>query len=150
MAALNGGRSRVSKKTNQAFFDTYIAIDKMCCEKFGIDKYGITEYITRLNNARFAPNREQVLPTLVKYRNLRNSLAHDEGAMKTSADIQKSDVKWLRSFEKQLKKKRDPMSAYLKKAYRHKRLRRLRKILIATLIAAALAAAAYGVYRFVL
>ncbi len=140
----------VSKKNNEAFFETYIAIDKMCCEKFGIEKYGITEYITRLNSTRFAPKREDVLPTLVKYRNLRNTLAHDEAALKSSNDITKNDVKWLRDFEKQIKKKRDPLSAYLRKAYRHRRLRKLRKILFITLGALAVAAIAYLVIKFAL
>ncbi len=140
----------MGKKTNQAFFDTYIAIDKLCCEKFGIEKYGITEYITRLNSTRFAPKRDEVLPSLVKYRNLRNNLAHEEVLTKASNDVQKADVKWLKAFEKQLKKKRDPLSAYLKRAYRHKRLRRLRKIFIVLLIIALIAAAAYGVFAFII
>ena len=103
---------------------------------------GVTEYITRLNNARFAPMRDDVLPRLVKYRNVRNSFAHDESALTDSADISKTDVKWLKSFVKELEKKRDPLSLYLRKARRHARLRRARKYIIAALLGIAAIAAA--------
>ena len=140
----------MSKKINEAFFETYKSVDKICCEKFGIEKFGVTEYILKLNKARFAPMRDEVLPALVKYRNLRNSLAHDEGSLKEMGDITKADIKWLKSFEKQLQKKKDPISVYLRKAYRHRRLRKLRKILLILLPIAAVAVAAYFVITYLL
>ena len=58
------------KKINEAFYAGYIELDRDCCEKFGVSSGGVTEYINRLNNARFAPGRDDVLPRLVRYRNL--------------------------------------------------------------------------------
>lgn len=132
----------MSKKINEAFLEDYMTLDTLCCKKLGSSKMGVTEYITRLNNARFAPSRDEVLPRLVKYRNMRNSLAHDAGALSSSSDITKTDLKWLRLFIKTLEKKKDPLSLYLRKARRHAKLRRARKtILIALFTITAIAAA---------
>ena len=136
----------MSRKVNEAFFEYYVQLDKLCCDKFGITEKGATEYITRLNNARFAPSRDEVLPKLVKYRNLRNSLAHDEGAMISSTDITKQDAKWVKDFVKTLDKKRDPLSLYLRKAQRHQRLRKLRRVLIISFLV--IAAVAAGIIAF--
>ena len=132
----------MSKRINEAFFEEYIKLDELCRKKFGIEKMGVTEYITRLNNARFAPSRDEVLPRLVKLRNLRNSLAHDEGALLTSSDITKGELKWLRDFIKALEKKRDPLSLYLRRAHRHARLRRARKYIILSFLGLVAIAAA--------
>jgi adenine-specific DNA methylase len=132
----------VSRKVNEAFFEEYKALDNICCRKFGTDKSGVTEYITRLNNARFAPMRDEVLPRLVKYRNIRNSIAHDEGALYEITDIIKSDVKWIKYFIKLLEKKKDPLSLYLRKARRHAKLRRARKVILIAFLCIALAAGA--------
>lgn len=140
----------MGKKINEVFFETYKSVDKACCDKFGVDKFGVTEYITRLNKTRFAPMRDEVLPLLVKYRNIRNSLAHDEGSLADVGNVTKYDVKWLKSFEKQLQKKKDPLSVYLRKAYRHRRLRKLRNVLLVLLPILAAAAAAYYVIAYLL
>lgn len=132
----------MSRKVNEAFFEEYKALDNICCRKFGTDKSGVTEYITRLNNARFAPMRDEVLPRLVKYRNIRNSIAHDEGALYEITDIIKSDVKWIKYFIKLLEKKKDPLSLYLRKARRHAKLRRARKVILIAFLCIALAAGA--------
>ena len=124
----------MSRKINEAFFEEYNVLGNMCCRKFGTDKNGVTEYITRLNNARFAPMRDDVLPRLVKYRNIRNSAAHDESAMNTVTDINKSDVKWIKYFIKLMDKKKDPLSLYLRKARRHAKLRRARKVILLSLL----------------
>ncbi len=131
----------MSKRINEAFFEEYKALDRICCKKFGKDKMGVVEYITRLNNVRFAPSRDDVLPKLVKYRNIRNSFAHDEGALAESTDITKNDLKWIRNFIKNLEKKRDPLSLYLRKARRHAKLRRARKVIIIGSVAAVAIAA---------
>ena len=133
----------MSRKLNEKFVNTYIELDKLCCEKFGVATNGVTEYINRLNNARFAPNRDEVLPKLVKYRNLRNRFAHEPQALRKSDDIAKADFKWVKKFKKTVKGKKDPISKYLKKARRFARRRKAGKIFLTLLI---LAAAAVGVY----
>ena len=120
----------MSKKSNVNFLNTFLELDKLCCEKFGIVSGGVTEYITRLNNARFAPNRDEVLPRLNRYRNLRNRFAHEPGAIKKTEDLSKDDIKWLTRFRKDVQKKRDPISKYLRKARRYAFRKRLKKFLI--------------------
>ena len=129
----------MSRKLNEKFVNTYIELDKLCCEKFGVATNGVTEYINRLNNARFAPNRDEILPKLVKYRNLRNRFAHEPQALRKCDDIAKSDVKWVAKFKKNVKKKKDPISKYLKKARRFARRRKFGKVLLVLLIVVAAA-----------
>ena len=132
----------MGRKLNEKFVNNFIELDKLCCEKFGVASNGVTEYVNRLNHARFAPNRDEVLPELVKYRNLRNRFAHEPQALRKSSDIAKADVKWVAKFKKSVKKKKDPISKYLSKARRFARRRKLRKALLVLVILAAVAAAA--------
>jgi hypothetical protein len=120
----------VSRKYNESFLNTFLELDKLCCEKFGIVSGGVTEYINRLNNARFAPNRDEVLPKLNRYRNLRNLFAHEPGAIRKTEDIGKDDIKWIARFRKDVQKKRDPISKYLRKARRYATQKKLKKLLI--------------------
>ena len=136
----------MSRKTNEKFLNNFLELDKLCCEKFGVATNGVTEYINRLNNARFAPNRDEVLPRLVKYRNLRNRFAHEPQAIRKCDDIAKVDIKWVANFKKSVKKKKDPISKYLKKARRFARRRRFGKFVLFLLILAALAVAAFFLF----
>ena len=111
-------------KINETFLNTFIEVEKTCSAKFGVASGGVNEYINRLRNARFAQGRDEVLPRLVRYTNLRNRLAHEVGALKQIDEITKADIKWLASFEKILEKKKDPISLYLRKARRYARRRR--------------------------
>ena len=132
----------MSRKINEKFLNNFLELDKLCCEKFGVATNGVTEYINRLNNARFAPDRDEVLPRLVKYRNLRNRFAHEPQAIRKCDDITKADIKWVANFKKSVKKKKDPISKYLKKARRFARRRKFGKILLVLIIVAAIAGAA--------
>ena len=136
----------MSRKTNEKFLNNFLELDKLCCEKFGVATNGVTEYINRLNNARFAPNRDEVLPRLVKYRNLRNRFAHEPQAIRKCDDIAKADIKWVAKFKKSAKKKKDPISKYLKKARRFARRRKLGRAVLVLLILAALAGAAFFLF----
>ncbi len=138
----------MSKKNNNKFLKYFLELDKKCCEKFGVAANGVTEYINRLNNARFAPNRDEVLPRLVKYRNLRNRFAHEPQAIRKCDDISKADWKWVKKFKKSVKKKKDPISKYLKKARRFARGRKFKKFLLILLIIAAIAATVYAGIQF--
>ena len=139
--------SKKQKRLNETFLNAYIEVDKVCCQKFGISTGGVTDYINRLINARFAPGRDEVLPKLVKYRNARNKLAHEEGALENDTEIIKPDIKWLEGFKKNLDRKKDPFSVYLRKARKYARRRRFLKrfsaLLLVILLAAAAAAAFY-------
>ena len=117
----------MGRRINEAFLSAYMELDKDCCEKFGVTTGGVTEYINRLNNARVAPGRDDVLPRLVRYRNLRNKFAHEVGAVRRVDEITKVDVNWLRAFDRDVVKKRDPISSYLRKARKFARRRKLRR-----------------------
>ena len=126
----------MGRRLNERFLASYIELDKDCCEKFGVATGGITEYINRLNNARFAPGREEALPRLVRYRNLRNKMAHELGSLRKMNDVVKTDVKWLRKFDKDIIKHRDPISSYLKRARRYARCRRIKRYITAASVLA--------------
>ena len=130
------------KKYNEKFVEAFVELDKLCCEKFGVQMGGVTEYITRLNNAKYAPNRDEILPVLVKYRNLRNKFAHEPEAFKKTDAVVKNDIKWLVDFKKSINKKKDPLTAYLRKARRLVRRRNFGKALLAILGIAAVAGVA--------
>ncbi len=140
----------MSNKYNSAFLNSYIELDKVCCNKFGIVTGGITEYVNRLINARYAPEREQVLPRLVRYRNIRNRIAHEAGALQSIDEIGKSDVSWIAAFIKDIEKKRDPISLYLRKARKYAKRRKARKRILAiaaVILVLAAAAAAYFILK---
>ena len=124
----------MSKRLNEKFLKSFIELDKLCCEKFGVATGGVTEYINRLNNARFAPDRDIVLPRLVKYRNIRNLFAHEPGAVRKSEEVTKDDVTWLFRFRLDLQKKRDPISKYLRKARRFARARKIKRAAVISLV----------------
>ena len=127
--------SHIGRKLNERFLASYIALDNNCCEKFGVANGGITEYINRLNNTRFAPGREEALPRLIRYRNIRNKLAHEIGSVRRSNEITKFDLKWIRTFDNDITKRRDPISKYFKRARRYARRRKIKKVLIFSAIA---------------
>ena len=121
----------MSKRLNEKFLKSFI---ELCCEKFGVATGGVTEYINRLNNARFAPDRDIVLPRLVKYRNIRNLFAHEPGAVRKSEEVTKEDVSWLYRFRLDMHKKRDPISKYLRKARRFARARKIKRAAVISLV----------------
>ena len=126
----------MGRRLNERFLSSYIELDKKCCEKFGVATGGITEYINRLNNARFAPGREEALPRLVKYRNLRNKLAHEVGSLRKMNDVTKADIQWVRKFDRDVTKRRDPISSYLKRARRYARRRKIKRYVTAGAVVA--------------
>jgi len=139
----------MSNKYNSAFLNAYIELDKICCHKFGIVTGGITEYVNRLINARYAPEREEVLPRLVRYRNIRNRIAHEAGALQNIDELNKSDIRWLTEFIRDVEKRRDPISMYLRKARRYAKRRKARKrmyAIFAALVTVGIAVGAYFIF----
>ena len=132
----------MSKKINKKFLKLFVELDSNCCDKLGVKAGGVTEYINRLESARFAPKRDEVLDALNKYRNVRNVLAHDAKAIKKNKILIKRDLKWIKKFIKSLKRKKDPISAYLRKARKYARRRKTKKVLLGLVVVAGIAAAA--------
>ena len=117
-------------KINVTFLNTYIEFDKLCCTQFELKRHGATEYINRLIEARTAPGRDVVLPRLVRYRNIRNRIAHEAGAIENITEIKKSDVRWLSDFIKDTSHRMDPLSLYERRIYRYGKLRGKMKIAV--------------------
>ena len=124
-------------KINQNFLGAYIKLDRTCSEKFG-GRYGVTEYINKLTDARFVIGRKEVLPLLAKYRKIRNKLAHEPDALEKLDTVSRDDIKWLEKFERRVAKGRDPLSKYLKRTSaveRHKALLRTLSLAVAAAVA---------------
>ena len=137
-------------KLNVSFLTEYIELDKACCRKFGIQSGGVSMYINTLVQERFIPEREEVLPRLIRYRNLRNKLAHDEGALNNLNEIEKADLKWIQGFVRTVSKKKDPISLYKIKAERYEKGKKLATILkiAVPLVLVALVALAFVLLKF--
>lgn len=121
----------MSSKINLSFFKAYIELDKACAERLGVAKNGVSAYIGRLVDYRFAPERSEVLPKLIKYRKCRNVIAHEENAFDEADEITKEDVQWVSRFAKSVSRKNDPVSRYERKARRYSIWRKVRLVLIA-------------------
>ncbi len=119
----------MSKRLNEKFLDAYIQLDRNCCDKFGVSVSGVTEYINRLNNARFAPGRDDALPRLVRYRGIRNKLAHEVASIRRLNEVTKQDVAWIKKFDRDLTRKKDPLSVYLRKARGYARRKKAKAII---------------------
>ena len=103
-------------RINMSFFNAYLELDKICAQRLGVKRGGVSAYIDKLVEFRFAPGRSDVLPKLLKYRKLRNIIAHEENAFLELDEITKADVKWVTRFAKSVSGKRDPISRYERKA----------------------------------
>ena len=133
----------MSKKINEKFLTAYIELDKACAERLGVERNGVSAYINSLVEMRFAPERSEVLPRLIKYRKARNIIAHEENAIDELDELTKSDIQWLNRFAKSVSHKRDPISRYERKARRYAIWRKVKTVLIILLTVAALAAGFY-------
>lgn len=131
-------------RINQKFLGEYLELDKALCQKLD-SKAGVTEYINKLNGAKYAPGRDNSLHRLIKYRGLRNRIAHEPGALKDIDNITRDDIIWLKGFKKQVMRGKDPLSVYLKKASSRIRNRALKRTLLLAGIGAAAVLAAVAV-----
>ncbi|MBP3606263.1 MAG: hypothetical protein J6J66_06675 [Clostridia bacterium] len=130
------------KKLNNNYIKAYAQLESRCQEKFGITAGGVDEYVKRLESARFAPNRDEVLGKLNAYQSLSRRFEVEPNAVRHIKEVQKSDIQWVKKFTLSLKKKKDPISRYLKSARKYARGRKARRVFITILILLVLAAAA--------
>ena len=133
----------MGNKLNMSFFKAYIELDKACADRLGVERNGVSAYINSLVEMRFAPERSEVLPKLIKYRKMRNIIAHEENALDELDEITKADVKWLLRFAKIVSRKADPISRYNRKARRYAIWVKIRAILIIILSLGVVAAGYY-------
>ena len=118
-------------KLNMTFFNAYLELDKACANLLEVSRGGASAYINKLAELRFAPERSEVLPKLLKYRKLRNIIAHEEGAFAELEEITKADIKWLNRFTSSVNRKRDPISRYERKARMYAIWKKVKIVLIA-------------------
>ena len=121
-------------KINMSFFNAYLELDKVCAQMLDIKRGGVSAYINRLVELRFAPDRNEVLPKLLRYRKLRNVIAHEENAFADLSEITKADVKWLTRFSKSITMRTDPVSRYERKSKFYAIWKKVRLVLILLLI----------------
>ena len=133
----------MSKKINTDFLTAYIELEASCNVLLGTRRGGVTEYINRLMGLRSAPNREDILPKLINYRNIRNRIAHENGALSNLKIVDKGDIRWIKDFAKKIQKRRDPISLYVKSCEKGNIVSRIKAAVAIIAIFAALAAAAF-------
>ena len=136
------------KKINNNFAKAYSGIEDECQEKFGVSAGGINEYVRRLESARFAPNRDDVLGKLSAYQHISRRLDNEPNAMRHVKELSKDDVQWVKKFGNSLKKQKDPISRYLKSARKYARSRKMRRILFILLFLLADVAGAIALWYF--
>lgn len=128
-------------RTNEKFLEAFISLESYCAEKLGITTAGVSEYISRLTDARMAFGRDDTLNHLHKYRKIRNRLVHEHGALRSLGEINKMDIKWIKSFEKSVRKDKDPLSAYYKSTSASRKKKKVTAWLVIIAIAMVIAAA---------
>ncbi len=120
-------------KINMSFFNAYKELDSACADRLGISRGGVSAYIGRLVELRFLPERSEVLARLVKYRKIRNILAHEENAFDKSYDINKSDIEWLCRLARKMRHGSDPVSKYERKVRFYSIWKKVRIVAVAIL-----------------
>ena len=120
----------MANKINLEFFNAYLDLDKLCKEYFEISGGGVSAYIGRLSELKSAPGRKETLSRLIKYRKLRNIIAHEADALDDITEITKEDIAWLNDFRRLVEKKKDPISKYERRIKTYAAFRNLRLVLI--------------------
>lgn len=141
------------KKINNSFAEAYARMEGECQEKLGVSAGGVNEYVRRLESARFAPDRDNVLGKLAAYQHISYRIQNEPNALRHMSAIEKNDVQWVKKFGSDLKKKKDPISRYLKSARRYARGRKIRRVLLILLLlligaGAAVALWYFGIFKF--
>lgn len=137
----------MGSKMNMTFFKAYIELDKACAQRLEVEKHGVSAYIANLVEMRFAPGRNETLPRLIKYRKLRNAMAHEENAFDDIEEINKSDVQWITRFTNTVNKKRDPVSRYMRKEWFFNIWKKIR-LVIYLILGSAVAYALYLIFSY--
>lgn len=130
-------------RTNEQFLEAFISLESYCAEKLGITTAGVSEYITRLTDARMAYGRDDTLNHLHRYRKIRNRLVHENGALRSLGEINKLDIKWIKNFEKSVRKNKDPLSSYYKSTSDSRKKKKITAWLVTIAIAMVIAAICY-------
>lgn len=132
----------MANKNNLIFFNAYIELDKACANRMGVKQNGVSSYINKLVEHRFAPGRSEALAKLIKYRNCRNTMAHEANALRDGSEVTKADIKWIQSFTRLVSRKADPISKYERMSGFYSFWQKVRTLIIIAI----LAGGAYSIY----
>lgn len=122
------------KRLNSLFLEAYAELDKQCAALFEMYSGGVNEYINTLMISRYIYGRDDLVTRLVKYKGIRNRLAHEPGALKSDLGVTKEDIKWIKKFSKKVYKGKDPISEHKAKFHRGKIRRFTRKFVVLWLL----------------
>ena len=94
------------------FIDAYKHLEKLCSEIYN-GQYGITQYITDMENTPLFLSREvsgwnEDLADLKRLRHLRNAMVHDTSYYEE--EYTKDDIDFLNDFHLRIMKQQDPLS----------------------------------------
>lgn len=97
--------------TNQAFFEAYKRLDRLCSDAFSC-RNGVTAYIDEMNRCsprgrHLVPGWEQDLSTLWTLRHLRNRMAHE---LDTDGVCTETDVAEAEDFHARILSGDDPLA----------------------------------------
>ena len=101
------------EKLNYILFEEFKHLDKLCGELYG-EQQGVTHYIDDMREVperdyRHIPNWKADLEQLVRFRHIRNYLAHTEGAFDKEACTEE-DIEWSQDFCQRILKQSDPLA----------------------------------------
>ncbi len=140
------------------YLGLYKQVEAVCVERLS-GKYGVTEYITHMENAgnekARVPGWDVAYKKLKHLRWIRTKIAHETG----DSECSKEDYRDLKAFQKLLKRKKDPLSL-LQQVKSGKKVKMPRgalgqkqsggaaKVLVGVLVVAVLAVAAFLLFKF--
>lgn len=102
---------------NYMFFEEFKKLDKVCKEIYNSD-VGVTNYIKDMqsvprNKYLFIKNFELNLKYLIRFRHIRNHLAHSEGGFDEKVCTEE-DIVLIKNFHKRILTCSDPIALVLK------------------------------------
>lgn len=107
-------------KLNYTFFEEFKRLEKICKDIYNSNT-GVTDYINDMksvpkNECLHIKNFESDLNSLIRFRHIRNHLAHSEGGFDEEICTQK-DIETIREFYYRILTSNDPMAL----AYKNKK-----------------------------
>lgn len=132
-------------KTNISFMNAYIELDTVCSCAMEVKRGGVSAYIRELEQMERTDETKELLVTLKKYRSIRNRLAHEKDAINGTGIVERADIKWLRSFAKRVREKKDIISRSARQKRAAELVSRMRPLLIVAVAAIAVICVAAAV-----
>lgn len=136
-------------RKNISYIKEYIELDNACAEALGINRGGVSAYISELKERGHTGSDKEILKNLKRYRKIRNKLAHENDAIDEIDEITSNDIRWISSFKKKLLKKKDPISLYRKNIHIYQLWKKIKVtlIILAIIILVLILLSVFGVIK---